>query len=523
MKKVIIYNIKNIQSMTFIIPDPGLHIIAGKNGSGKTTLFTCLSRICNNNAFRVGFPSKSNDTYDLFTGSIEYHVDNNSVTYTRRQNGEWRPNTKNSTVLSEFRYPSVINITTKDKRVFSQENIYPRQRRNTDEWLNQKLNRIFDTDRFSNMIKIITGDLRRGRATERDRRNNIAYAIPLGDGRYYTERNFSFGEIVLINLLFDIKSATNGSLVLIDELEMAIHPSAQIRLIDCLNDIAREKGLTIIISTHSASIIRAQKDVIFLETYSNGRINCIYHCPPAKAIGAIGMREDTNPDIISLVEDTMAKSFFHALVQKYISLQNEDNYLDIRIMQIGGFCNVMSFYKEANDYLFYDNVYVTAFLDKDVQTDVISYPQYGNEEAIEIYNNNSAYIHFLPYTPEVLLVKVYHEHKAEILGILKNQYNNQQLDYTIDTTFFDYDTYIQPLPTFTSQNEYNRTITSRGVFRNKCKKEVERVAGSLANQINRSAEEVYRTTFKYAVDTLLTDEGFDVRRLLSSTMKRITH
>ena len=173
MKKVIIYNIKNIQSMTFIIPDPGLHIIAGKNGSGKTTLFTCLSRICNNNAFRVGFPSKSNDTYDLFTGSIEYHVDNNSVTYTRRQNGEWRPNTKNSTVLSEFRYPSVINITTKDKRVFSQENIYPRQRRNTDEWLNQKLNRIFDTDRFSNMIKIITGDLRRGRATERDRRNNI--------------------------------------------------------------------------------------------------------------------------------------------------------------------------------------------------------------------------------------------------------------------------------------------------------------------------------------------------------------
>lgn len=133
------------------------------------------------------------------------------------------------------------------------------------------------------MIKIITGDLRRGRATERDRRNNIAYAIPLGDGRYYTERNFSFGEIVLINLLFDIKSATNGSLVLIDELEMAIHPSAQIRLIDCLNDIAREKGLTIIISTHSASIIRAQKDVIFLETYSNGRINCIYHCPPCQS------------------------------------------------------------------------------------------------------------------------------------------------------------------------------------------------------------------------------------------------
>lgn len=523
MKQIIISNIKNIQSMTFNVPNPGLHIITGQNGVGKTTLFTCLSRICNNNAFRVGFPSKSSDTFDLFTGSIEYNVDNNVVKYTRRPNGEWRPNTKNSTVLSEFGYPEIINITTKDKRVFSQENIIPRRRRNTDEWLNQKLNSIFDTDRFSNMIKIVTGDLRRGRAVERDRRNNIAYAIPLGNDRYYTERNFSFGEIVLINLLFDIKYATNGSLVLIDELEMAIHPSAQIRLIDCLKDIASEKGLTIIISTHSASIIRSQKDVIFLETLSDGIINSIYHCPPAKAIGAIGMREDTNPDIIALVEDSMAKCLFHALIQKYISLQNEDNYLDIRIMAIGGFPNVMSFFMEANNYLFYDNVYVTAFLDKDVETDVIGYPQFGNEESIQIYNDNTAFINFLPYTPEVLLVKVYHEHKAEFLRVLKQKYNNQQLDYTRNDNTLDFETYNQPLPIFRNQTDYNTTIESRGAFRKKCKKEAEQIAGSLANQINQSIEEVYRTSFKYAVDTLLVNEEFDVRHLLSRTMKRITH
>lgn len=33
-------------------------------------------------------------------------------------------------------------------------------------------------------------------------------------------------------------------------------------------------------------------------------------CPPAKAIGAIGMREDTMADIIVIVEDEMAKAFF---------------------------------------------------------------------------------------------------------------------------------------------------------------------------------------------------------------------
>lgn len=66
-------------------------------------------------------------------------------------------------------------------------------------------------------------------------------------------------------------------------------------------------------------------------------INIIYKCPPAKAISAIGMREDTNPDIIILVEDSVATSLFFALKQRYITLQNEVNYLDIRILEIGGF------------------------------------------------------------------------------------------------------------------------------------------------------------------------------------------
>jgi hypothetical protein len=120
-------------------------------------------------------------------------------------------------------------------------------------------------------------------------------------------------------------------------------------------------------------------------------INIIYKCPPAKAISAIGMREDTNPDIIILVEDSMATSLFFALKQRYITLQNEVNYLDIRNLEIGGFQNVIHFYIEANSYIFYDNIYVAAFMDKDVETDIIPYPQYGNQTLISQYNDNSSY------------------------------------------------------------------------------------------------------------------------------------
>lgn len=520
MKRVLIENIKNIKSMCFDIPGPGLHIITGQNGSGKTTLFTCINRICNSNAYRLGFPPKLNQSFDLFSGTITYQVDDQSVSYSRRSNGEWRPNTKTSSVLDSFRYPEIINVTTKDKRVFSQEEIVPR-RRNTDTWLNQQLNTIFDTNKFTPMIKITTGDLRRGRGEERDRRRNIAYAIPLGNDKYYTERNFSFGEIVVINLLFDIQNVSNGSLILIDELELAVHPSAQIRLIGCLKELASERGLTILISTHSASIIKSQKNVIYLEPQQNGVVSVLYNCPPAKAIGAIGMREDTNPDIVILVEDSMARSLFHSLMQKYFLLQAEANHLDIRILEIGGFSNVVHFFVEANNYIFYDNVYVAAFLDKDVETDVIPYPQYTNSDLIQTFNENSYYLRFLPYTPEVLLVKTFYNHKCDLLQHLKSIYANQQLNYSTPEQF-DFDNYEAPLPSsFVSQTEYNTYIGTRGSFRSKCKKEAERIAGFLAEQVNQSKEEIYRAVFKYSVDTLVESE-INLRQLLAPTMKRLT-
>ena len=129
------------------------------------------------------------------------------------------------------------------------------------------------------MTRITTGDLRRGKKSAYGRRNT-AYVIPLGKNQYYSEQNFSFGEIVMLNLLLDIEDTKDGSLLLIDELELALHPSAQIRLITILRKIAEEKNLTIIISTHSSSIIKSQKNVILLEDCGDNIINLNYshHC-----------------------------------------------------------------------------------------------------------------------------------------------------------------------------------------------------------------------------------------------------
>ena len=76
MKKIIINNIRNIDYLEFEIPNAGVHIITGENGIGKTTLFTCLSRICNNKAYRNGFPTTNlnNCCFGNFSNNYTFFV-----------------------------------------------------------------------------------------------------------------------------------------------------------------------------------------------------------------------------------------------------------------------------------------------------------------------------------------------------------------------------------------------------------------------------------------------------------------
>lgn len=90
-RKIIISQIRNINYMKFKLPGEGVHIITGENGVGKTTLFTCLSRICNNNAYRTGFLTTNLSNYDKYMGSISYFVGDEKVTYTKRTSGRWQP------------------------------------------------------------------------------------------------------------------------------------------------------------------------------------------------------------------------------------------------------------------------------------------------------------------------------------------------------------------------------------------------------------------------------------------------
>ena len=147
------------------------------------------------------------------------------------------------------------------------------------------------------------------------------------------------------------------------------------------------------------------------------------------------------------------------------------------------------------------------------------YPQYGNQEDIQRYHDHSRFLKFLPYTPEVLLVKTYIERKQQFLQSLRAEYSNQQVDYSIAEQL-DFTAYEAALPNFSNQTQYNSKIEERGSFRKKCKQVAEKIALELSQQLNITVKEVYRYSYKFAVENIPENE-LNVRALLAQTMKRV--
>ncbi len=88
-------------------------------------------------------------------------------------------------------------------------------------------------------------------------------------------RDLSAGEQRVLRLLDVLYSAVNNSIVLIDEIELTLHPMALDRLIGILNHLAKERNLQIIFTSHSIELM-SRKDIAIRSLYSVGSsIQCM--------------------------------------------------------------------------------------------------------------------------------------------------------------------------------------------------------------------------------------------------------
>lgn len=418
-----IRNLKGIVRFDYEIPRPGLHLLSGANGSGKTTLLACLRRIGHRHAFPNHFAtsvqSEQLDNYSRAT--IEYSINGRSVTYGYR-NERWTPRPRSgASLIRDFGFPNVIYAgAVADRITPSAQDFVPARVRPAMPELIASLNRVFVTNKFD-QLKVV--NLTRGSG-------NQAYLMRIGSGtpaKYHTERNFGLGELCVLKLMLSLQDCPNNSLVLIDELEMALHPMAQIKFVEYLREVSDQKNLTTIISTHSASLIKyfGKKYLSFL-VKEGTETKVLKNCFPTYALGQLGFGEERAPDYLVYVEDKAARRISEILWQSLVMdrLGGQAAYAPtVHFVEIGGIHNVLNMIVNGGG-LVPEQTKVLALLDLDAKTETLQEARDGGNLATQqLFANCDHQLIYLPWTPEVGIIQylsAHHEEAQNALRLLTN-------------------------------------------------------------------------------------------------------
>ena len=413
-KAIEIHNTKGINKLNFTFPESkGVYLLVGSNGTGKTTLLICMDRICNPYAFARGFSHPKNISgYDEYRNStIRYDVNNACVQFRKKQ-AKWAatPRKGNAELLKEFGYSDSIFIKADSKRIdATAEEIGRGTIQNANPIIVETLNQIFETTKYNNLkkLKVTHG---RGKPS--------SYFNIIRDGRlYYTEKRFSTGEIAILRLIESIEATKNGSLVLLDEAEMALHPRVQVNLLKYLKAKAQEKELMIFISTHSPTLIKStnEKQIILLEQTAQGNIEICTPCYPARALGGIDFEESKIFDYVFFVEDDMARTFLKRMIARYGLLEPVHSTAMASIIAVGGFYQTSNVAVTTNNQLF-GHSKVFALVDSDAFDDLDSKPKFKS-----LLNKHKDIIKNLSITPEVKFIEVLSSANDSLKSSFKNR------------------------------------------------------------------------------------------------------
>lgn len=99
-------------------------------------------------------------------------------------------------------------------------------------------------------------------------------------GVQYSSQDMGYGELAILYVIWSLSRAPNGSLLLIEEPEAFLSPRAQVALVDVLARFALEKGLQVLMTSHSGSIAtRLLPNEMVYVTRSSARV--LLTKPPA--------------------------------------------------------------------------------------------------------------------------------------------------------------------------------------------------------------------------------------------------
>ncbi len=398
-----IHNIKSIRDFDFEIPTiKGLYAITGENGSGKSTVISCAA---------VSFYNPSLYSYfgAPYSGSfISFEYNGKQKTISSSQN-QWLEPKGNLGITGFFEGSIVFGNRFKDidLRLLKKLNaINESELKEASEFIRKNLGKILhDDDSYYNDLFILPDSKKRFRL----QRPTFYFKT---NGNLINQLNMSTGENLLLTILYSLEIrlhkenyGSTPTIILLDEIELALHSSALRRLVVFLQSMSEKENVVVLFSTHSIELIRSiqPENIFYLQIYPDKSIELINPCYPVYATRNL---ESSNygHDYIIMVEDELARRMVDTI------LDNNNLRSNKRIMAIavGGWHQVLRFtYDTIRSNLMLRTTKILIVLDRDIEHDV---PKFMKKEKI----NFSTQPHYLPikslekYLLENLVVNVDH-------------------------------------------------------------------------------------------------------------------
>lgn len=187
----------------------------------------------------------------------------------------------------------------------------------------------------------------------------------------------STGENLLISILNSLSirikernTVDTPCIVLLDEIEFALHPASLKRLLEFMKTISDQYNYAVYFSTHSLEIISKidPSNLFYLKRYPNNRVEVINPCYPAFATKMV--YEQPTYDKVFLVEDDLAKTIVEHLLQKEKLRDNRT----IFTLPVGGWTNVLEMANEVVNFKLFGNISsIGVILDGDIKGYVQGY------------------------------------------------------------------------------------------------------------------------------------------------------
>lgn len=135
-----------------------------------------------------------------------------------------------------------------------------------------------------------------------------------GRNRFFDAGLISDGTLRVLALAAALLTADNGSMVIIEEVDNGVHPSRVNKLLQSINEIAKEKQLTVLISSHNPALLDA------LPTDAIPAVVFCYRDPDSGHSRLIRMQDIPDyPELIA--QDSLGDLLTRGIIERFVKQQ----------------------------------------------------------------------------------------------------------------------------------------------------------------------------------------------------------